>query len=192
MLLKSTFVGGLAVAGLIAAAGYAKADVLRVNVAPAAVAPAPAPFVRNWGATVRVAPVRADDHRGPQRHRHSWRRGRYHRPPVAVVTPGHGGYYRYTVAGTQSPAVVAAAIRAEADRAAADVRLDVRHGVVYPPALASLAAHREELERDLAFASAKGYITVDDRARLERRVQDMRDLRVQFRRAHEGRVTYLR
>jgi hypothetical protein len=190
MMLKLTFVGVLAAAGLIAAAGYAKADVLRVNLAPAAVAPAPAPFVPGWGVPVRVAPVRADDHRGPQRHRDSWRRGRYHRPPVAVVTPGHGGYYRYAVAGAQSPAVVAAAIRAEADRAAADVRLAVRQGVVYRPALASLAAHREE--RDLAFASAKGYITVDDRARLERRVQDMRDLRVEFRRAHEGRVTYLR
>ena len=92
----------------------------------------------------------------------------------------------------QDPAVVAMEIRAEADRAADDLRFDVRQGAVEPTALASLAAGREEVERDLAEASAKGYITPADRAHLEEHVQEIRGLREQFRCSPDGRVSYRR
>jgi len=174
MTLKTTMMGALLALGLIGGTvGQAKADVLRVNGTPAR------------AHYVQTAP------------RREWvRYRRAYRPavavPVPVPVPVAVPTYRYGYVGAdaQDPSVVAAQIRAEMERAAEDVRFDVRQGVVEPRALASLDADRQEIERDLSEASAKGYITADDRAHLEQHVQEIRDLRDQLRCGREAPAAY--
>jgi hypothetical protein len=191
MTLKMKIVGALLATGLIAGAGQAKADVVRVRVGPARagyVQPAPRSG-RGWDRSYYRRVVRAPT-AVPVR------------VPVAVpvsVPVQNGGYgngydgsYGYAAPGAQDPSVVAFQIRAEMNRAAEDVRFDVGQGVVERRALAALEADRQEIERDLAEASAKGYITADDRAHLEQHVQELRDLRDQLRCANGGGVAYAR
>jgi hypothetical protein len=173
MTLKLKLMGAVLGAALIGAAGQAKADVLRVNVGPA-----------------RVAHVQPTWRGGWAGHRRYERPAVSYRPVVAV--PVASQWRGYPVADAQDPSQVAVQIRAETDRAADDLRFDVRQRAVEPRALASLEADRQEIERDLAEASAKGYITADDRAHLEAHVQEIRDLRTQFACANQGQVTYWR
>jgi hypothetical protein len=171
MTLKTTMMGALLAASLFGLVGQAKADALRVNVAPPRVHYVQPGWRREW---VRFR-------------RPYWRAVAVPVPaPVAVPSYGYG----YAGADAQDPWVVAAQIRAEMDRAAEDVRFDVRQGVVEPRALASLDGDRQEIERDLAEASAKGYITAEDRAHLEQHVQEIRDLRDQLRCAREAPAAY--
>ena len=172
MTLKMGMIGAALAAVLFAGASQAKADVVHVNVHPA----------RTHYVT-----------RAP---RAEWRgRPTYYRRPVVVapvapvVAPVVNYGYGYPVASTQDPALVATQIRAEADQAAADLQFDVRQGAVEPQALASLNADRQEIDSDLAEASAKGYITDADRAHLEAHVQEIRDLRSQFRCANQAQAS---
>jgi hypothetical protein len=181
MTLKIAVMGTVLAGALMGGLGQAKADVVRVNVAPARVVygqPAPG---RAWGRHRRylrpVLVTPAPDH---------------YRAAVAVPAPSYGYGDRYAAANAQDPSVVAAEIRAEMDRAADDLGFDVRQGVVESRALASLQADREEIERDLGAASAKGYITAEDRAHLEQHVQEIRDLRTQFRCARQAQAIYVR
>jgi|SRR5215831_17307429 len=166
-LTKLTMIGAVLASGLIGAAGQAKAEVVRANVGPP-----------------RVSYVQYAPRPGWWRHR------RVYRAAVAMPVPSYG--YGYMPAGAQDPSVVATEIRAEMDQAAQDLRFDVRQGAVEPRALASLEADRQEIERDLGEASAKGYITAADRAHLEQHVQEIRDLRTQLRCARPGPATYWR
>jgi hypothetical protein len=183
MMLKMTILGTVLAGALMGGVGQAKADGVRLNVAtPRVVYAQPAPR-RVWGrhdryvrpVVVRPAP-------------------RYYRPTVAAPVPsyGYGQGYGYVTAYSQDPSVVVAEIRAEMDRAAEDLRFDVRQGAVEARALVSMQADREEIERDLGTAVAKGYITAEDREHLEQHVQEIRELRTQFRCAHEAQVTYSR
>jgi len=167
MTLKMMMIGAVLASGLIGAASQAKAEVVRVNVGPAGVGyvhTAPRPF--------------------------SWRYHRYQNR-VEVAPPRNHGY-RAVAAQAQNPAVVAAEIRAQMEQADRDLRFDVRRGLVEPRALASLAADRREIERDLRATSAKGYITAQDRQHLDEHVQEIRDLRSQFRCAPPAQVNYWR
>jgi hypothetical protein len=179
MTLKMTMMATVLAGALMGGVGQAKADVVRWNVAPPRVAygqPAPR---QPWGQRRRYArPVLVTP--APS----------YYRRPVAAPVPSYG--YGYGAAGAQDPSVVAAEIRAKTERAADDLRFDVRQGVVEVRALASLQADREEIERDLGAAAAKGYLTAEDREHLEQHVQEIRDLRTQFRCAGQAQVTYSR
>ena len=167
MTLKMMMIGAVLASGLIGAAGQAKADVVRVNVGPAG-----------------VGYVHSAPRPGPRR---------YHRYQSRLeLTPARNHGYRPVAAQAQNPAVVAAEIRAQMEQADRDLRFDVRQGVVEPRALASLEADRREIERDLRAASATGYITAPDRLHLEEHLQQIRDLRSQFRCARPDQVTYRR
>jgi hypothetical protein len=183
MTLKMTMMATVLAGALMGGVGQAKADVVGWNVAPPRVAygqPAPRQF---WGQHRRyLRPVLETP--APS----------YYRRPVAAPVPSYGyGYgYGYGAADAHDPSVVEAEIRAKMERAADDLRFDVRQGVVEVRALASLQADREEIERDLGAAAAKGYLTAEDREHLEQHVQEIRDLRAQFRCARQAQVTYAR
>jgi hypothetical protein len=167
---KLVMIGAVLATALGAGVSQAKADVFHANAGPAR------------GYYMGRAP------------RAEWRGRPYYYRRRAVVVPtvnyGYGYGYSYPVANTQDPALFATQIRAEADQAATDLQFDVRQGAVEPQAIASLNADRQEIERDLAEASAKGYITADDRAHLEAHVQEIRDLRSQFRCANQAQASY--
>ncbi|HET6148838.1 MAG TPA: hypothetical protein VFH68_14975 [Polyangia bacterium] len=167
MTLKLTMIVAVLASGLIGATSQAKADVVRVNVRPAVVGYA-APAARPG----------------------AWQQQRHYRPGVVPGAPNQG--YGFLAARTQAPSVVALEIRAQMERAAEDLRFDVRRGLVERRALASLAADRQEIERGLAVASARGYITMRDRLHLEQHVQEIRDLRTQFRCTRPAQVNYRR
>jgi len=167
MTLKLTMIGALLASVLIGAAGQAKADVVRVNVRP------------GGAGYVEPAP-RAG----------SWRQRGYFRP--VAVPPAPNQRYGFVAARRQDPSLIAAEIRAQMDRATEELRFEVRRGRVEPRALASLEADRQQIERGLAMASARGYITTRDRLRLEQHVQEIRDLRSQFRCARPAQVIYRR
>jgi hypothetical protein len=170
MTLKKGIIGAILGSALLAGASQAKADVVHVNARPN--------HVRHVQRVAR--PVWR-----------SYRPAYGYRPVVTVTAPSGYGYgHGYAAPDPQNPSVVATQIRAEMNQAAEDLRFDVRQGVVESRALASLEADRQEIERDLAAASAKGYITPDDRAHLEQHVQEIRDLRTQLRCAPGGRVAY--
>lgn len=156
MTLKMKMIGAVLASGLIGAAGQAKADVFRVD-------------VRARGAGFAQAAPRSEE----------WRQ-RQHDDPVAFSeVPNHGRGHQF--ARGEDPGAVAGEIRGETERAARDLRLDVRRGTVEPRALSALEADRRQIERALAAASSKGFITARDRVQLEQRVQDIRDLHRQFR-----------
>jgi hypothetical protein len=167
MTLKMMMIGAVLASGLIGAASQAKAEVVRVKVGPAGVG------------YVQSAP------------RPGWRRYHPYQSRVEVMPPRNHGY-RPVASQAQNPAVVAAEIRAQMEQADRELRFDVRQGVVEPRALASLEADRREIERDLRAASANGYITAQERLHLEEHVQQIRDLRSQFRCAHPAQATYRR
>jgi hypothetical protein len=177
MTLKTGMVAATFAAGLLAGASQAKADVVRVNARPAHAA--------HDGRYVRRAP--RPSWRGYPAYGYGYRYDYGYRPvvvappPAPAVALSYGARYTYGAPDPQDPSFVATQIRAEMNQAADDLRFDVRQGVVEPRALASLEADRQEIERDLASASAKGYITPEDRAHLEQHVQEIRDLRVQLR-----------
>ncbi len=104
--------------------------------------------------------------------------GQYGVQPVYQQTP----VYNQTSDCTD-PALFAEQIRAEMNVVDADIRYHVQAGSMDPSALASLNAGRDEIERDLAEAMAKGYITEADRQHLEQHVQELRDLRERYRAA---------
>jgi len=162
MTLKLGIFGALLATGLIAGAGQAKAEVFRGTAGPVRaeyVQPAPD---RGWRSH------RADDHR--------WVRPAPVRPTVyGYGAPAAG------IRAVQNPSRVAMQVRAELNQAGQELRFDVRHGVVEPRALAAFEANRQEIERELGRASAKGFITARDRLRLDQQVQEARALRSQFR-----------
>ena len=167
MTLKMMMIGAVLASGLIGAAGQARAEVVRVNVGPAA-----------------VGHVQSAPRPGSRRYH------RYQSRLEVAPTRIHG--YRPVAAPAQDPAAVAQEIRAQMEQADRDLRFDIRQGVVEPRALASLQAERREIERDLRAASARGYFTARDRLHLEGQVQQIRDLRSQFRCAHPAPVAYRR
>lgn len=63
-----------------------------------------------------------------------------------------------------------------------DLSFDVRRGVVRPEAMRALAFARYDLERDLAAFSAKGFLTFEERAHLDRELAELRCLRDRFAR----------
>jgi hypothetical protein len=188
-LMKMGLMGAAVVGGLVGASGTARADVrpgfapgrmtisapVRRNIAapPARfVAPPPARVVVS-APPARVQPVRYE------RYRHYDDRGHWtwDRRPIVVTTPT----YTYGVYGGEDPGYFASQINSETAQAVNDLQFDVQNGVVRPEALNQMAADQNEISRDLAEATSKGYITQDDRAHLEAHVQEIRDLRDQFR-----------
>src|SRR4051812_46536648 len=119
MTLKLGIFGALLATGLIAGAGQAKADGLRVQVRPA-----PAAYVQ-------PVPVRGA----------GWQ-PRYHGPvvPTPAINRGYGyGYGAPAVVRTgQRPSRFARQVRADLDQATEELRFDVRQGMVEPRALAML------------------------------------------------------
>lgn len=177
-LVKMGLMGAAVVGGLVGGAGNAKADV-RVGFGPGRVTVS-AP-VRRYIAPppARVTPVRYERYRNYDRY------GRWHwdRRPIVVATGPtytYGSYGTYNTYG-DDPGYFASQINSELAQAVNDLQFDVRNGVVRPEALNQMAEDQQEINRDLAAATAKGYITQDDRAHLEAHVQEIRDLRSQFR-----------
>jgi hypothetical protein len=160
MTLKLGIFGALLATGLIAGAGQAKAEMVHVKAGPMRaeyVQPAPD---RGWGS----------------------RRPDYRRVRPAPVRNSVYGYLAPTGSRTaQSPSRVAMQARHDLNQAAEDLRFDVRHGVVERRALAAFETNRQEIERDLGRASAKGFITARERQQLERQIEEVRALRSQFR-----------
>lgn len=171
---KIGMIGAILATGLLAGASHAKADGVHTNVSA------------YHGRPDRVQYVQRARRPGWSRYRNAY----YYRPAVVAPAPNYG--YGYGAPDPGNPSVFAVQIRAEMNQAADDLRFDVRQGVVEPRALASLEADRQEIERDLASASAKGYITADDQAHLEQHVQEIRDLRTQLRCAPQGQASYWR
>jgi hypothetical protein len=179
-LVKMGLMGAALAGGLVGGAGNAKADV-RFGIGPARVV-VQAPVAR-------VTPVRY----GRYDSRHRWGR-----PIVVSPAPvyGYGGTYVSAPAPRgENPSYVASEIRNQVSQLDNDIRYHVQSGSIRPEALAQLDADRQEIERDLAEASAKGYITAADRQHLEEHVQEIRDLRERFR-CNEGnaygQVSYYR
>src|SRR5262249_32985003 len=135
----------------------------------------------------RVTPVRYERYRSYDRWGH-WHWGR--RPIVVSTAPSYAyGYGSYAGYGNDT-GYFAAQINSETAQAVNDLQFDVRNGAVRPEALAQMNADRDEINRDLAEATSKGYITAEDRQHLEAHVQEIRDLRNQFACNHEnGQVT---
>lgn len=63
-----------------------------------------------------------------------------------------------------------------------DLSFDVRRGVVRPEAMRAMAMGRNDMERDLAGFAAKGFLTFEDRAHLDRELAELRCLRDRFAR----------
>src|SRR5689334_9887273 len=126
MTLKKTVIGAVLAAATIGAAAQARAEAVRVDVAPPRVQfvqPARSPYVQPFRVqhvaprVPYVQPVR----------RSGW--GRYHRyarPTVGVPVPTHGYPAGYVVPNPGDPSFVAVQVRAEMDQATSDVRFDVR------------------------------------------------------------------
>jgi hypothetical protein len=155
MTLKMKMIGAVLASALLGGVGQAKADVLRVD-------------VRENGAGFVQPGPRSD----------GWRQRQHDGPTAFAEASNHGR--RYEVRRGEDPSTVARDLRAETDQAARDLRLDVRRGTVEPRALSALEVDRRELERTLASASIKGFITGRDRVQLEQQVQEIRDLHRQF------------
>jgi hypothetical protein len=164
MTFKLGIFGALLATGLIAGAGQAKADEVRGEVV-------------HW----KSGPVRAEyrqpaPDRGWGSHRPDYRRAR----PAPVPYPVYGYQAPAGIRTAQNPSRVAMQVRAELNRAGESLRFEVRHGVVEPRALAAFESLRQEIERDLSRASARGYISARDRLRLDEQVQEVQALRSQF------------
>ncbi len=97
-------------------------------------------------------------------------------PPVTPPSYVYGGGYR-----VDNCHAFADQIRGEMNVVDADIRYHVQQGSVSAQALNELNAGRDEIERDLAEALQKGYVTDADRQHLQQHVQEMRDLRDRFR-----------
>jgi hypothetical protein len=174
-LMKMGLMGAAVVGGLVGGAGTAKADV-RPGFAPGRMTVS-APvrrYIAPPPARVVSAPVRYERYRNYDRYGH-WR---WDRRPIVVNT---APTYTYGVYGGEDPGYFASQINSEMVQAVNDLQFDVRNGTVRPEALNQMSADENEISRDLSEATAKGYITQDDRAHLEAHVQEIRDLRDQFR-----------
>lgn len=101
--------------------------------------------------------------------------------PVYPPAPAPAWGWRFRRSRTGNPSFVASQIRAEVSRAARDLRFDIEQGAVRPEAWGAFEAGHDEIERDLAEASRKGFITPEDRGHLEAHVGELRQLRDRFR-----------